>query len=88
MDDRVGRDAEQILDVDDAEPAQLHVVARQLRTGADEDRFRSAPDLDGVVGDQAMAADDQIERALALADAALPDDQHAEAEDVHAAPRE
>ncbi len=30
-----------------------------------------------------MAADDQIECALALADAALADDQHAEPEDVH-----
>ena len=48
-----------------------------------EDRLRAAPHLDGVVGDQAMAADDQVERALALADAALAGDQHAEAEDVH-----
>ena len=39
--------------------------------------------LDGVVGDQPMAAHDQIERALALPDAALADDQHAEPEDVH-----
>ena len=40
-------------------------------------------DFDRVVGDQAVAADDQVERALALADAALAGDQHAEAEDVH-----
>ena len=77
------RDAEQILHVDDAEAAQLHVMAGQLGTGADQDRLRAAPDLDGVVGDQTMAADDQVERALALADAALADDQDAEAEDVH-----
>ena len=48
---------------------------------------RAAAQLDGVVGHEAVAADDQIERALALADAALADDQHAEAEDVHAARR-
>ena len=77
------RDAEQVLDVDDAEPAQLHVVPRQLRAGADQDRLGAAPDFDRVVGDQPVAADDQVERALALADAALADDQHAEAEDVH-----
>ena len=43
----------------------------------------AAPDFDGVVGDQPVAADDQVERALALADAALAGDQDAEAEDVH-----
>ena len=41
------------------------------------------PDFDGVVGHQPVAADDQVERAFALADAALAGDQHAEAEDVH-----
>ena len=44
---------------------------------------RPAAQLHGVVGDEPVAADDQVERALALADAALPDDQHAEPEDVH-----
>ena len=47
-----------------------------------DERFRPPPDLDDVVGDQPMAADDQVERALALADAALAGDQHAEAEHV------
>ena len=55
----------------DAEAAQFHVMARQLRARADEDRLGPAPDFDGVVGDETVAADDQIERALALADAAL-----------------
>ena len=57
-------------------------MARELRTTAEHDRLRAAADLDRVVGDQAMAAPDQVERALALADAALADQQHAEAEDV------
>jgi hypothetical protein len=57
-------------------------MAGQLRARADDDRFRSAPHFDGIVRDEAMAADDQVERAFALADAALADDQHAEAEDV------
>ena len=77
------RDAEQILDVDHPEAAQLHVMPRQIRTGPDQDRLGSAADVDRVVGDQPMPADDQVEGALALADAALADDQHAEAENVH-----
>src|SRR5581483_4676532 len=52
-------------------------------TGSDQDRFLPPANLHGVVGDQAMTADDQIERALALADTALADDQYAEAQDVH-----
>ena len=59
------------------------MVPRQLGAGADQDRLGAPADFDGVVGDQAMAADDQIERALALADAALAGDQDAEPEDVH-----
>ena len=77
------RDAEQIADVDHAEAAHLHVVARQLRAGADHLGLAAPPHLHRVVGDQPMAAHDQIERALALADAAVADDQHAQAEDVH-----
>src|SRR5471030_235127 len=77
------RNAEQILDVDHAEAAQLHVVARQLGARADEDRLLPAPDFDRVVRHQPVAADDQIERALALADAALAGNQHAEPQDVH-----
>ena len=38
--------------------------------------------LHGVVGDETMAADDQIQRAFALPDAALADDEDAEAENV------
>ena len=77
------RDAEQLLDVDHAEAAQLHVMPRELGARADQNRFLPPPDFDGVVGDQPMPADDEIERAFALADAALADQQHAEAEDVH-----
>ena len=77
------RDAEQILHVDDAEAAQLHVMPRQLRTRADQNRLRAPPHLHRVVRDQAMAADDQVERALALADAALAGDEDAQTEHVH-----
>ena len=82
FDVRVDGDAEQILNIDDAEPANLHVMPRQLGARADENRFGAAPHLDGVVGHEPMAAHDQIERALALPDAALAHDEHAEAEDV------
>ncbi len=48
-----------------------------------EVRLSPPPHFHRVVGDQPVAADDQVERALALADSAVADDQHAEAEDVH-----
>src|SRR6476646_9067308 len=74
--------SEQILDVDHAEPANLHVVTRQLGARTHDERLRPTPELDGVVGHKAAAPHDEIERALTLADAALPHDEHAEPEDV------
>src|SRR5687767_5141397 len=76
-------DAEEILDVDDAETADLHVVLDELRPEAVARVRRLALHADHVVGDEAMAAHDEIERALALPDAGLADDQDADAEDVH-----
>ena len=75
-------DPEEIAHVDQADAAQLHVVARQRRTGADDDGAAAPADVDDVVRDEAVAEADQLEGALALADAALPHHQHAEAEHV------
>ena len=77
------RHTKKILDVDEAESADLHVVARQLRAAPEHERLRPAPDLDGIIGDESMAADDEIQRALALADAAFADDEYAQAKHVH-----
>src|SRR5712691_4708971 len=77
------RDPEQVLDVDHAEAPQFHVIARQLGTGADQNGFGAAATLHRIVAHEPVRAHNQVQRALALADAALADDQHAEAEDVH-----
>ena len=76
-------DAEQILDVDQAEPAQLHVMPRQLRDTC-RSRIVSARRRISTVSSATSRwpRTIEVERAFALADAALPDDQHAEAEDV------
>src|SRR5882672_9735563 len=66
-----GGDAEEIPDVDEAEAANLHVMPRQLRARANQRRFTPAPDFHRVVGDEPVPADDEVEPALALPDAAL-----------------
>src|SRR6187455_2727201 len=53
------RDPEQIADVDQADAAQLHMMARHWRTGADEDGAAAPADVDDVVRDQAVAQADQ-----------------------------
>ena len=58
-------------------------MPRQLGTGANQNRFLPPPQLDGIIGHQAMATHDQVEGALALSDAAFACNQHAETEDVH-----
>ena len=55
------------------------MVAEQRRRAAAQHRRRDAPHEDDVVGDQAVAARHEVERRLALADAALAEDQDAEA---------
>jgi hypothetical protein len=76
-------DAKQVADVDYTEAPYLHVMASQFRTGADQVGLAAPPHLHRVVGNQAVAADDQIQRTLALADAAVAGDQHAQTEDIH-----
>ena len=71
--------AEERLDVDHAEAADLHVVREQRRGAPAQHGRRDAPHDDSVVGDQAMAARHEVERRLALADAAAAEDQDAEA---------
>ena len=58
-------------------------MTRELGAHADENRFLPAADLDRIVGHEPVAADDQVERALALPDAAFAGDEHAETEHVH-----
>ena len=61
--------AEKLGDVDDADAAQLDIVLEYRRRGADQLMRRDLFDLNGVVGDQAVAALDQLDGRLALADA-------------------
>ncbi len=70
-------------DVDDANAAHLHVVARQFGAGAEHFAAIHQRGLDHVVGHQAVAALDQGQHRLALANAAFAADDGAHAEDVH-----
>ena len=75
--------AEDRLDVEQADAAHLEQVHQQLGAAAFERGLRDAVEVDRVVGDEAVAARDQLEPELALAEARLAGEQHAEAEDVH-----
>ena len=80
---RVEATPNRILHVDETQSADLHVLAGGIRRPAEHERCGAAAQLDGIISHETMAAHDQVERALALADAALSDHQDAEAEDVH-----
>src|SRR6478609_4290115 len=77
-----GADAEDRRDVDETESADLHVVPLKVVPAADEDVTSAPPNQDQVVGDDAVAALDEIEYTLRLADAALADEQQPDAVDV------
>ena len=76
------RDAEELANVEHAEPADLDVMAQELRRPAEDEPRRPPVAPDDVVGDEPVSAHDELERALALADAALSEQQNADAEHV------
>ena len=65
------------------EAADLHVVLDDRVARAVDRALLAAGDVDDVVGDQPVAAHHQVQGDLALADAALAQQQDAHAEDVH-----
>ena len=73
---------EQIAQIDHTDPAHFHVMPGEFRTAADDDRRCSEPNLHGIVCNQPMSTNNQVERALALSDTALTDYEDAQSENV------
>ena len=55
--------------VHNADAAQLHVIAYELRRCSDESIAPYAADIDSVVGDELVSALYELKRRFALADA-------------------
>jgi hypothetical protein len=66
-----GLDAEHLRDVDDADAAHFHVVARQFGAGAEHVAAVHQHGLHHIVGHEAVTAFDQRQHGLAFADAAF-----------------
>jgi hypothetical protein len=75
------RHAEEVLDVEDSEAADLHVVLEHLVPVAIHVAL-PPEQIDDVVRHQAVPTHHQIEGDLALADPRLAQQQHADAEHV------
>lgn len=69
--------------VDDADAAQLHKVADVLRRRTHKGAVGYPADFHRVVCDEPVATFDQLHGGLALADAALAEDEDALAVDLH-----
>ena len=82
------RHAKQLAHVDDADAPQLHIIADQLRRRADQLARSDLMYFHSIVGNEPVAPLDQLYRRLALAHAALAQQQHALAVDLyqHAVP--
>ena len=74
--------AKELLNVHHADAAHLEIVTDELGRGAGE-RIADAADLHRVVRNEPVAALDQLDGRLALADAAVAEDQYALAVHVH-----
>jgi hypothetical protein len=83
------RDAEEVLDVQNTETAHLDVVSQEVRRLSENHTRRPVVALDDVVGDEAVPAQDEVERAFAFSDRARPGEKqpHPEHVDEHAVER-
>src|SRR5690349_21090173 len=75
-------DAEQGANVDQPDPADLHVMLGQFVPAADQHVVAAARDVHEVVRHQPMATLDEVEHTLALADPRAPEEQQTNAEYV------
>jgi len=75
-------DAEQGLDIDDPDAAQLDEVLGDRRRCADEGHLTHTPDLDDIVRHQPVAALDQLQGSLGLADATVAGQQEPDAVNI------
>src|SRR5690606_2178498 len=74
--------AEQSANVDQSDAADLHVMGMEVQPPTEQYVIAAFRNLYDVVRNQAMPALDQVEHALALADAAATDEQEPDAVDV------
>src|SRR5262249_57075877 len=81
-----GGHTEEVLDVDDSDSPQLHVVTDHLGGAADERAVGIFANLDDVVRDEAVPSLNQVEGALALADAGVSEEQDSHAVHVYEHP--
>ena len=77
-----GRFAEDRPDIEDADSTHLQEVAEHAGAAALERVGRNPVDLDDIVGDKPVAARNELQRELALADRRRAGDEHAHLEHV------
>src|SRR5207248_975502 len=77
-----GANAEERVDVDQANAADLHIVPRDLVSAPDEHVVTAPGDVDDVIRDETVPPLHQIEHAFALADPGAAAKQQSDAEDV------
>lgn len=78
-----GAHSEDILNVEDAQPAYFHVMPQHAGAFSVEEPVTPATDENNVVGDQTMPSFDKFERALALSHARPPHYHDAYSEDIY-----
>ena len=78
-----GRLAKNRLDVEQADAAHFEQILQQVRAAALDDGLVDAGEFNRVIGNQAMAARNQLQPELAFAKPRLAGNHHAHAQNVH-----
>ena len=77
-----GADTEKLSDINDAEPATLHITTAEIGGGAEQLSLTDAFNVGQVIGNQTMPPLDQCQGALTLTDTTFPTDQCPDSLDV------
>ena len=78
-----GAHAEELGHIQETDATKLHIVLEHGQGPANQAGAGDLLDLHAVVGDEAVAAFEELDGGLALADAAFAHDEHALAVDLH-----
>src|SRR5262245_40238354 len=81
-----GGDPEEIFDVDDSQPADLHVMLDDTRSHASQGGGGFFLDLHDIIGHKPVSPENEVQGALAFADSTFSGDEDSHAEDVHQDP--
>ena len=75
-------DTEQMLDVNDSQAPDFHVVMQQVIPLAEKNRREFQANLDNIIGNQSVSANDKVKSTFTLAYTTLAEQKHTDPQHI------